>query len=63
MNNQLRETLTFYLPKKPSDNSRAVLGKDIMEAVWSDMKLMQLPTWVGSNWGTAKRGKLTANHW
>jgi hypothetical protein len=37
-----------------------------MEAVWSDMKRTQLPTWIGSvpsNWSTAKRGKLTANHW
>jgi hypothetical protein len=37
-----------------------------MEAVWSDMKHTQLPSWVGSvpsNWGMPKRGKLTANHW
>jgi predicted transcriptional regulator len=55
-----------YLPENSSENTRAVLGKDVMDMVWSDMKRTQLPTWVGSvpsNWGTPKRGKLTANHW
>ena len=46
--------------------SRAVLGSDIMEAVWEDMAFTQLPSWVGlvpRNWGTSKRGKLTADNW
>jgi hypothetical protein len=37
-----------------------------MEAVWADMALTQLPSWVTkapSDWGTAARGKLSANNW
>jgi hypothetical protein len=37
-----------------------------MEAVWADMALTELPSWVTkapSNWGTAARGKLSANNW
>lgn len=37
-----------------------------MEAVWADMKNTQLPSWIGSvphNWGTAERGKLSADNW
>ena len=37
-----------------------------MEKVWSDMKLTELPSWMSpapSNWGTASRGKLTADQW
>ena len=37
-----------------------------MEAVWTDMALTKLPSWVTkapSNWGTATRGKLSANNW
>ena len=37
-----------------------------MEAVWADMSLTELPSWVTkapSNWGTATRGKLSANNW
>jgi hypothetical protein len=48
----------------PSDG--AVLGKDVMEAIWADMALTELPSWVTkapSNWGTATRGKLSANNW
>lgn len=44
----------------------AVLGKDVMEAVWADMALTELPSWVTDvprNWGTATRGKLSANNW
>jgi hypothetical protein len=46
--------------------SRAVLGSDIMEAIWEDMAFTHLPSWVGlvpRNWGTSKRGKLTADNW
>lgn len=44
----------------------ALLGKDIMEAIWADMVHTQLPSWVTdvpSNWGTATHGKLSANNW
>ena len=37
-----------------------------MEAVWGDMALTELLSWVTkapSNWGTAARGKLSANNW
>lgn len=37
-----------------------------MEEVWSDMKLTELPSWMSPappNWGTAARGKLTADQW
>lgn len=37
-----------------------------MDAIWADMKNTQLPTWIGSpphNWGTASRGKLSADQW
>jgi hypothetical protein len=43
-----------------------VLGKDFMNAIWVDMRKTVLPSWVGrapKNWGTAKRGKLSADHW
>ena len=44
----------------------AVLGKDVMAVIWEDMKRTQLPSWITSapaNWGTAKRGKLSADNW
>jgi len=44
----------------------ALLGKDVMEAIWEDMSFTQLPSWVSSvpcNWGTTKRGKLSADNW
>ena len=50
----------------PPDYRRAVLGKDIMEEIWSDMERTQLPKWMTpapADWGTARRGKLSANHW
>jgi hypothetical protein len=37
-----------------------------MEAVWADMALTELPSWVTDvphNWGTTVRGKLSANNW
>lgn len=49
-----------------SESSRPVLGKDIMEQVWLDMRSTQLPSWITPaprNWGTTQRGKLTANNW
>ena len=45
---------------------RVVLRKDILEAVWADMALTQLPTWLTTaphNWGTKEREKLSANKW
>ena len=44
----------------------AVLGKDVMEAVWNNMKTALLPSWISPaphNWGTTKRGKLSADNW
>ena len=52
------------LPPKLTDH--VVLGRTVMQAVWEDMKRTQLPTWVSaapSNWGTAERGKLSADQW
>ncbi|RDB25398.1 hypothetical protein Hypma_008131 [Hypsizygus marmoreus] len=61
---QILEELKLYIPGEPP--VRAVLGKDIMEAVWDDMKRTQLPTWIRPgppDWGTAARGKLSADQW
>ena len=47
-------------------SKRVVLGKDVMEAVWEDMKLTKLPTWMNPappNWGMSERGKLSADQW
>jgi hypothetical protein len=44
----------------------SVLGKDVMEAVWKDMKKTLLPSWISPvphDWGTTKRGKLSADNW
>lgn len=43
-----------------------VLGKSIMDAVATDMKRTQVPSWISRppvNWGSPRRGKLSANHW
>lgn len=37
-----------------------------MQEVWDDMKRIELPSWMSPtppNWGTAARGKLTADQW
>jgi hypothetical protein len=37
-----------------------------MEVIWADMKRTQLPTWIRPappNWGTAQRGKLSADQY
>jgi hypothetical protein len=37
-----------------------------MDQIWADMRKTILPSWVSAapkNWGTAKRGKLSADHW
>jgi hypothetical protein len=51
---------------KTKSTTSAILGKDVMTAVWEDMARTQLPSWVTDvphNWGTATRGKLSANNW
>ena len=51
---------------KKTSSANALLGEDIMEAVWSDMALTELPSWVTDvprDWGTKTRGKLSANNW
>lgn len=52
--------------EQPTQMSRGVLGKDVLQEVWADMKLTELPSWMSPappNWGTAARGKLTADQW
>ena len=47
------------MQKDKTSSTNALLGKDIMEAVWSDMALTELPSWVTDvprNWGTATHG-------
>jgi hypothetical protein len=49
-----------------TSSTNALLGEDIMEAVWSDMALTELPSWVTDvprDWGTRTHGKLSANNW
>ncbi|KAH9172227.1 hypothetical protein EDB89DRAFT_1906338 [Lactarius sanguifluus] len=46
---------------KARSTTSAILGKEIMEAIWADMARTQLPSWVTDvprNWGTATHGKL-----
>lgn len=52
------------LPQSPT--SGPVLGADVMAAVWNDMDHTVLPSWmtaVPKDWGTKRRGKLSADHW
>jgi hypothetical protein len=59
--------LRSLIPAKENDETHsAVLGKDVLEVVWSDMKKAQLPSWISPaphNWGTPTRGKLSADNW
>lgn len=58
--------LNFPDPPEQVSESRDVLGSDVMKAVWSDMARTELPSWMSPaprNWGTATRGKLTADQW
>lgn len=44
----------------------AILGKDLMTKIWSNMRSTRLPSWLTpapANWGTSKRGKLSASNW
>ena len=64
MNPQTRAILQSLIPD--TEVHSAVLGKDIMETVWNDMKKTQLPSWITPaphDWGTPKRGKLSADNW
>ncbi|RDB18682.1 hypothetical protein Hypma_014671 [Hypsizygus marmoreus] len=63
-NTDIRERLSSFIPA--SSHARTVLGQDVMEAVWDDMKRSQLPSWMRPappDWGTARRGKLSADQW
>ncbi|KAJ3899604.1 hypothetical protein F5879DRAFT_781923, partial [Lentinula edodes] len=45
---------------------RHVIGKDLLEEIWADMKRTILPTWIQSpppNWGTPAQGKLSADEY
>ncbi|PPQ71535.1 hypothetical protein CVT26_010395 [Gymnopilus dilepis] len=60
------EALEAFLPRSDMVEGRAVLGKEVMNAIWSDMRQTRLPTWLTSppaDWGTTRRGKLSADHW
>lgn len=67
----LQAETTYPTPLPVDERTRAkgeahVLGKSIMEAVGSDMKHTQVPSWITKppiNWGSPRRGKLSANHW
>ncbi|KAF9643355.1 hypothetical protein BDM02DRAFT_3104566 [Thelephora ganbajun] len=61
-----KPVLWAMLPPEPVSESRDVLGRNILEAVWEDMTRTELPSWMSPapwNWGTATRGKLTADQW
>lgn len=65
----LQRELNIIPPSEEQDSDQvpgAVLGKNILESIWDDMKLTQLPSWMSPaprNWGTAGRGKLKADQW
>lgn len=52
--------------RQQKKNSRQVLGKEVMSAVHADMEKTELPSWITRapyDWGTTRRGKLSADHW
>lgn len=54
------------ISKQKNKDARLVLGKEIMSAVHTDMKKTELPSWISPaphDWGSTKRGKLSADHW
>lgn len=54
-----------YEPKKRA-TGRAVLGREILSEVWSDMQKTTLPTWVTrapKTAGSSRVGKLSADQW
>ena len=68
---QVEEHSSSESPKKSAQGMKTsttgtILGKDIIEAIWDAIARTQLPSWVTDvphNWGTAARGKLSANNW
>ncbi|TFK59971.1 hypothetical protein BDN72DRAFT_864716 [Pluteus cervinus] len=45
---------------------REILSHGVMTAIWEDIKRSQTPSWIDPvphDWNTARRGKLSANHW
>ncbi|RXW19244.1 hypothetical protein EST38_g6612 [Candolleomyces aberdarensis] len=64
---ELRDKLLGQYPEEEGGLSgSAFLGKDVMEAIWSDMKATRLPSWISPvphDWGSTRRGKLSANNW
>jgi hypothetical protein len=62
----MQEKLHSFVPVDKNEVQSAVLGRDVMETVWNDMKKSLLPSWISPvphNWGTKKRGKLSADNW
>jgi hypothetical protein len=60
------DILSSYIPTPDKFPERVVLGREVMEAVWADMERTELPSWITPtprNWGTAERGKLSADQW
>jgi hypothetical protein len=59
--------LEYFKEEEPEiPESAAFLGKDVMSAIWNDMEVTRVPSWVTRvplDWGTPRRGKLNANHW
>jgi len=56
--------LMGFLPIKSSNH--VIFRKEVMEAIWKDMKRTQLPLWISPappNWGTMERGKLSTDQW
>ncbi|KII88032.1 hypothetical protein PLICRDRAFT_55048 [Plicaturopsis crispa FD-325 SS-3] len=61
--NNAQRLMSYIVPPSPS---RHVLGRNIMTTVWEIMNDTQTPSWIGTvprDWGTAARGKLSADHW
>ncbi|KAJ3544294.1 hypothetical protein NMY22_g2823 [Coprinellus aureogranulatus] len=56
----------FSQREDSTSSSYPFLGKDVMEAVWRDMSRTHLPSWITPaprDWGTSRRGKLSADNW
>ncbi|KAJ2921684.1 hypothetical protein H1R20_g15414, partial [Candolleomyces eurysporus] len=50
----------------PRPDGNAFLGCDVMESIYEDMARTRLPSWVTPaprDWGTVRRGKLSADSW
>lgn len=67
-NTQRSAWLLSYIEiaKELQSPHHVVLGKDVLTAVGADMAHTQLPSWISPmphNWGTAARGKLSADQW